>query len=259
MTEAPFDGQVALVSGGARGIGRAIARRLARGGARVVLTGLHDMEGARAAAAELSREGARVSAIAMDLGDRASVDAAVAGTLDRAGRLDIAVNNAGGSRPGRLLDLPAADWDALFDLHARGFFYFATAAARAMGQAPAPGEGGAIIGIAGASALRCYPGAGAYGAAKAAVVAAARQMAVEWAPLGLRVNCVCPGPIRSAGSDWETREPALAAEVTGIPIARAGTPEEVAEAVAYLAGARYVTGQRIVVDGGSTTTWYIKG
>ncbi|PZQ51448.1 MAG: NAD(P)-dependent oxidoreductase [Rhodovulum sulfidophilum] len=259
MTGQPFDGQVALVSGGARGIGRAIAARLAAGGAKVVLTGLADMDGAQAAAEELSRGGAFVRAVRMDLGDRASVEAAVAAAVALGGRLDIAVNNAGGSRPGRLLDLGAEDWDALFTLHTRGFFFFATAAARAMGTAPAPGEGGAIIGIAGASALRCYPGAGAYGAAKAAVVAAARQMAVEWAPRGLRVNCVCPGPIRPADSGWEAREPALAEEVTGIPIARAGTPEEVAEAVAYLAGARYVTGQQIVVDGGSTTTWYIKG
>lgn len=258
MTEKPFAGQVALVSGGARGIGRAIVARLAAGGARVVLTGLHDMEGAHAAAAELSRDGGAVEAVRMDLADRGSVEAAVAGTVERAGRLDIAVNNAGGSRPGRLLDLAADDWDAIFTLHTRGFFLFATAAARAMGHA-APGQGGAIIGIAGASALRCYPGAGAYGAAKAAVVAAARQMAVEWAPLGLRVNCVCPGPIREPGSGWEAREPALAEEVTAIPIPRAGTPGEVAEAVAYLAAARYVTGQHMVVDGGSTTTWYIKG
>jgi NAD(P)-dependent dehydrogenase (short-subunit alcohol dehydrogenase family) len=259
MTRVAFDGQVALVTGGARGIGRAIAARLAAEGARVVLTGLGDMEGARATAAELARDGAWVRAIRMDLGDRASVEAGVAATLALGGRLDIAVNNAGGARPGRLLDLPAEDWDALFTLHTRGFFFLATAAARAMGQASAPGAGGAIIGIAGASALRCYPGAGAYGAAKAAVLATARQMAVEWAPLGLRVNCVCPGPIRAEGSDWKTREPALAEEVKGLPIPRAGTPAEVAEAVAYLAGARYVTGQQIVVDGGGTTTWYIKG
>lgn len=255
----PLDGQVALVTGGARGIGRAIAAKLAAEGAEVAITGLHDMAGAEAAAAELGRDGARATALRLDLADRASVEAAVAETVARCGRLDIAVNNAGASRRGRLLDLSGADWDALFDIHARGFFYFATAAARAMGRAPAPGEGGAIIAIAGASALRCYPGSGAYGPSKAAVLSAARQMAVEWAPLGLRVNCVLPGPIRAANSGWQEREPALAAEVAGLPIPRAGTPEEVAEAVAYLAQARYVTGQQIVVDGGGVTTWYIKG
>lgn len=248
-----FDGQVALVTGGGRGIGRAIAAQLASQGARVMITAAHDLGGAEAAAAELSAAGADVRAVPMELVDRASVDAGVAEALARWGRLDIAVNSAGASRRGPLLDLSSEAWDHLFAVHAKGFFHLATAAARAMT------EGGAIIAIAGASALRCYPGAGAYGPSKAAVLSAARQMAVEWAPRRIRVNCVCPGPIREPESGWEAREPALAQEVTRIPLSRAGTPGEVAEAVAYLAGARYVTGQALAVDGGSTTTWYIQG
>lgn len=244
-------GQVALVTGGGRGIGRAIARELAAEGARVAITATHDLRAAERTAAELSAQGAEVRAIPMELTERGSVEAGVAAALGLWGRLDIAVNNAGASRRGRLLDLASEDWDLLFAVHARGFFHLATAAARAMP------EGGAIIAIAGASALRCYPGSGAYGPSKAAVIAAVRQMAVEWAPLGIRVNAVCPGPIRDPG--WEADEPALAEEVKGLPLARAGSPQEVAEAVAYLASARYVTGQALAVDGGGTTTWYIRG
>lgn len=250
--EKPFDGQVALVTGAARGIGRAIATRLLDGGARVAITAVHDLAAAEATAAALSDRG-EIRALRMELGERASVDAGVAAVIAQWGRLDIAVNNAGTSRRGRLLDLTTEDWDTLFAVHTRGFFHLGTAAARVMSG------GGAIIAIAGASALRCYPGAGAYGPSKAAVLSAARQMAVEWAPMGIRVNCVCPGPIREPGSGWEVREPALAEEVTRIPLARAGSPDEVAEAVAYLAQARYVTGEALSVDGGSTTTWYING
>lgn len=252
----PFSGRVALVTGGARGIGRAIAERLAQDGASVAITYVGDSASARATAAELSGAGARVEAVQMDLTDRALSEAAVRDVAQRLGGLDIVVNSAGASRKGRLLDLSTEDWDLLFAVHTRGFFHVATAAARIMIDAATPG---AIIGIAGASALRCYPGSGAYGPAKAAVLSVARQMAVEWAPHGIRVNCVLPGPIRPPDSGWETREPALFEEVQGIPLARAGTPGEVADAVAYMANASYVTGQALPVDGGSTTTWYIKG
>ncbi|HEY0212105.1 MAG TPA: SDR family NAD(P)-dependent oxidoreductase [Paenirhodobacter sp.] len=243
-------GKVALITGGGQGLGAAIAAELARCGARISLTGRSDMDAATVTATRL---GGR--AYAMDLTDRASVDAATARISDDFGGLDIVVNNAGASARGALLDLSTQDWDKLFAVHTRGFFHVATAAARAMIGAGTPG---CIIGIAGASALRSYPGAGAYSASKAAVLATARQMAVEWAPHRIRVNCVLPGPVRPADGAWQAAEPALAAEVTRIPLARAGTPEEVAQAVAYLASAGYVTGQDLIVDGGSSTTWYIQ-
>ncbi|MEI4472114.1 SDR family NAD(P)-dependent oxidoreductase [Frigidibacter sp. MR17.24] len=246
-----LSGQVALVTGGAQGLGAAIAAGLAERGARVALTGRSDMAGAAATAARL---GGR--AYAMDLTDRGSVETAFDRIAAELGPPEIVVNNAGASARGKLLALSGDDWDHLFAVHARGFFHVATAAARRM---IAAGVEGAIIGIAGASAQRCYPGAGAYAPSKAAVLAAARQMAVEWAPHRIRVNCVLPGPVRPADGAWQAHEPALAEEVLKIPLSRAGTPEEVAEAVAYLAGARYVTGQELVIDGGSTTTWYIQG
>jgi NAD(P)-dependent dehydrogenase (short-subunit alcohol dehydrogenase family) len=192
----------------------------------------------------------------MDLTDRPSVNATVGAVVERLGRLDIVVNNAGASRRGRLLDLASEDWNHVFAVQTLGFLHLAVAGAR---QMIAQGEGGSIIAIAGASALRCYPGNGAYGPSKAAVLSTVRQMAVEWADHRIRVNAVLPGPIRPDNKDWQSAEPDLVTEVQRIPLKRAGTPLEVAEAVAYLSTAGYVTGQNIVVDGGSTTTWYING
>ena len=251
----PLVGKVALVTGGARGIGEAIAQQLANAGAKVAITAQSDMGAAEATAARITESGASCMAVRMDLTDRRSVAGALSEVVALWGRLDLLVNNAGTSAPGRLLDLTTEDWDRSFDIHAKGFFYVGTEAARHM----ATQGSGAIIAIAGASALRCYPGNGSYGPSKSAVLATMRQMAVEWAPLGIRVNAVCPGPVRDPASDWQTKEPALASEVARLPLPRAGTPDEIADAVRYLALAGYVTGQELVVDGGGTTTWYIQG
>jgi NAD(P)-dependent dehydrogenase (short-subunit alcohol dehydrogenase family) len=249
----PLFGQVALVSGGAKGIGRAICRQLAELGASVVLTSTLDRESADLTASQLTASGSTAFALMMDLTDRSSVDATVGTVVERLGRLDIVVNNAGTSRRGKLLNLASQDWNHVFAVQTLGFFHLAVAGAR---QMMAQG-GGSIIAIAGASALRSYPGNGAYGPSKAAVLSAVQQMAVEWADYGIRVNAVLPGPIRGSDDDWRTNEPGLAAEVRRIPLKRVGTPEEVAQAVGYLSTAGYVTGQNIVVDGGSTTTWYM--
>lgn len=252
----PLQGQVAFISGGGKGIGCAICRELAALGASVALTGTRDMATAEATAAEIRAAGGQAVALPMDLADRGAVDAAVERAVADLGRVDIVVNNAGASRRGRLLELSSDDWNHVFAIQSLGFFHLAVAGARQMIR---QGGGGAIVAIAGASALRSYPGNGAYGPSKAAVLSAVQQMAVEWAPHNIRVNAVLPGPIRPAEEDWQAKEPALAAEVGRIPLKRAGTPLEVAQAVAYLASARYVTGHNLVVDGGSTTTWYING
>jgi NAD(P)-dependent dehydrogenase (short-subunit alcohol dehydrogenase family) len=255
-TAPPLSGKVAFISGGGKGIGRAICLKLAALGASVALTGSRDMAAAEETAAEVRAGGGRALALPMDLTDRSSVDEAMDRAVAALGRMDIVVNNAGASRRGRLLDLASEDWNLVFSVQAQGFFHLAVAGARQMIR---QGGGGAIIAIAGASALRCYPGNGAYGPSKAAVLSSVQQMAVEWAPHGIRVNAILPGPIRPTDEAWQAKEPALAEEVQKIPLKRAGTPLEVAEAAAYLSSAGYVTGQNIVVDGGSTTTWYISG
>jgi 3-oxoacyl-[acyl-carrier protein] reductase len=249
-------GRVVLVTGGGKGIGRAIALSFAREGATVGVLAVQDLVQAETVAEEVRAFGGQALALRADITQEDSLNNAVAEVVARYGRLDVMINNAGGSGRGALLDLSPEDWDRVFAVNARGAFLAGRVAAR---QMIAQGGGGAIIHIAGASAHRCYPGAGGYGPSKAAVVSLTQQMAVEWAGHGIRVNGVSPGPIREAKSGWEAREPRLVAEVQKIPLKRAGEPIDVALAALYLASddARYVTGQMLIVDGGSVTTWYM--
>ncbi|MFA5120950.1 SDR family NAD(P)-dependent oxidoreductase [Zavarzinia sp.] len=248
-------GRVAIVTGGAKGIGRAIAFGIAAEGGRVAIVANRDRAAAEALAAEIAAGGGQACAYAADVTERDAVERLVDAVLGDFGALDILVNNAGYGAPAPLLDLDETAWDEVFRVNAKGAFLTGVAAARRM----KPRGGGAIVNIAGASAHRCYPGAGAYGPAKAAVVSLTRQMALEWATDGIRVNGVSPGPIREPGTGWEVREPALAAEVGRLPLKRAGTPGEVARAVTYLASddAAYTTGQMLIVDGGGVETWYL--
>jgi NAD(P)-dependent dehydrogenase (short-subunit alcohol dehydrogenase family) len=249
-------GRVVVVTGGGRGIGRAITLSFAREGAAVAVLAVQDLMQAERVVEEVRGFGGQALALRADITQETSIAEAVAAVVAQYGRVDVLVNNAGGSARGALLDLSPEDWDAVFAVNARGAFLAARVAAR---QMIVQGGGGAIVHIAGASAHRCYPGAGGYGPSKAAVVSLTQQMAVEWAEYGIRVNGVSPGPIREPESGWEAREPRLVAEAQKIPLRRVGEPVDVALAALYLASddARYVTGQMLIVDGGSVTTWYI--
>ena len=248
-------GQAALVTGGGREIGRAISLALAHEGADVAIVYRSDRASAEAVAAEVTAIGPRATIVPADCTDRASAAAMVAATVSAFGRIDLLVNNAGARGRGALLDVSDEDWDRVVHVNLRGVFAAGVAAARAMQRQ----GGGAIVNIAGASAHRSYPQAGAYGPSKAAVVSLTKQMALEWAPLGIRVNGVSPGPIREPGSGWEAAEPGLVSQAAKIPLGRVGTPHDVARAVVYLASADagYVTGHMLLVDGGSAETWYV--
>lgn len=246
--------KVALVTGGAKGIGRAICQELASCGVRIALVYRHDRHSAEKTAMEIVQQGGQVQLYQAELTERPSVAQLVAQVVDDWGGIDILVNNAGASAHASLLELTDSQWQTVLQSNATSCFITSTEVAKVMLE-----RGGSIISIAGASAHRCYPGAGAFGPSKAAIVNLTTQMAMEWAQYGIRVNGVSPGPIREANSGWQQQEHALAEEVMRLPISRAGTPLEVAKAVRYLAGddAGYTTGQMLIVDGGGVCTWYL--
>lgn len=246
------DRPVALVTGAAQGIGRAIA------------TALLD-DGYRVAAADLAPPGQRdplmvggrepALAVRCDVAVRSEVDAAVAATVDRWGRLDVLVNNAGTMWIADAAELSADAWDRVLDVNARGVL--------ACSQAAYPHlrvRGGAIVNVVSISQLRGQPGLAAYAASKGAVESLTRTLAVEWAGDGIRVNGVAPGHVMTPMVEQALDEGTLPeAEYAGwrrrIPFGeRLADPAEIASVVVFLAGpgAGYVTGQQVVVDGGLT-------
>ncbi|HEX8058401.1 MAG TPA: SDR family oxidoreductase [Novosphingobium sp.] len=238
---ARFDGKVAIVTGGARGIGGAIVKRLVSEGAKVMIADLNSP----------AETGGNVAFIKTDATRTADVQAAVAATLDRWGKLDILVNNAG---IGSLVETPDMEedaWDQVFAINTRAVFVFCKAAIPAMRQS----GGGAIVNIASISGLVGDFAMGAYNASKAAVVNYTRSLALDCGRDGIRVNALCPGLIET-----DMAAPAVADPVDRafwfdrIPLGRSGRPEEMAAVAAFLASddASYMTGSIVAADGGIT-------
>lgn len=246
-------GKTALVTGGSKGAGLAIAQQLAKCGVNIALIIRSDRAAAETAVASLRSLGVKAGYWQADMTIRAEVVTALEKIMAELGRVQLLVNNAGGSAPAPLLALKDQQWQQVINTNLHGTFVVSTEVVRRMVA------GGVVINIAGASAHRCYPGAGAYGPSKAAVVNLTQQMALEWASRGIRVCGVSPGPIRPADNAWQQHEPELAEEVSRLPLKRAGTPEEIAHTVCFLASdaASYITGQMLLVDGGGASTWYM--
>jgi meso-butanediol dehydrogenase/(S,S)-butanediol dehydrogenase/diacetyl reductase len=241
-------GKVALITGGASGIGAATARRLAQEGARVVLADL-DEEGARRLAGEI---GAQASPVRGDIADASDAAALVRHTLAVFGRLDILHNSAAMGLPGRIAEMDADAWNRTIAINLTGHFLVARHALPPMLER----GGGAIVNMSTATALTVEEGLGAYAAAKAGVIALTRQIAVEYGRRGVRANCICPGAVATPPTM------AFVGAVEGVrarieaatPLRRIASAEEVANVVAWLASdeASYVNGATIVVDGGAT-------
>ncbi len=247
-----FEGKVAVVTGGAQGIGRACAEMLVGEGAHVALLDLA-REPADATAAELSASGGACVAVECDVASADDVGRAFERVRASFGRLDILVNNAGTGAADRTEDLPESSWDRVLDVTLKGTFLCSQHAGRAM----IAQRSGAIVNIASMVGMTAFPNRAAYASAKAGVVALTKVTSNEWAPLGVRVNAVSPGYVRTS-----LVELAIAAGVHEpdriegrTPVARMGRPDEVAGAVRYLASdeAAFVTGHVLVIDGGFST------
>ena len=244
-------GRRAVVTGAARGLGKAIGRRLAEAGAAVLLADL-DEAGARDAAADLSRSyDARVIATGIDVADSATIIAAADLAVEQLGGIDIWVNNAGIFPTAPLLDMTDELWDKVLDINLRGVFAGSREAARRMITAD---NGGVIINVASTAGFKGVgPGLAAYVASKHGVRGVTRQMAVELAPRGIRVLAVAPTFMVTEGTSSGPIPPAQRAMLSG-RLGRPGVPDDVARAVLFCASdmSIFMTGSTLLVDAGET-------
>jgi 3-oxoacyl-[acyl-carrier protein] reductase len=239
-----LQGQVALVTGGSRGIGLAIARELASAGARVAVVA-RDGARAEAAAAELPGDGHR--GYACDVASSEACNALVKQVEADFGGLDVLVNNAGVTRDNVLMRIKDEDWDAVLDTNLRGAFNLMRAASRGMMKK----RSGRIVNISSVVGVTGNAGQANYAASKAGLIGMTKSVAKELAGRGVLVNAVAPGYIET-DMTAELPEAARTALMGGIALGRLGKPEDIAPAVRFLAGpgASYITGQVLVVDGG---------
>jgi 3-oxoacyl-[acyl-carrier protein] reductase len=243
MVPIDLTGRVALVTGGTRGIGRAIAQQLHAAGAKVAITG-RDAERAKAAAAEL---GGGTAGFGCEMTDAAQVEAAVAGTEAALGPVDILVNNAGLTRDQIVLRMSEADWDTVLGVNLKGAFV----ATRSVLKGMMKRKSGRIVNVSSIVGITGNKGQANYAASKAGLIALTKSVAKEYASRNILVNCVAPGFIETDMTNALPVE-ARTSLLQQIALARLGRPEDIAGAVLFLVSdlAGYVTGQVVVVDGG---------
>jgi len=250
VTTAPLDGKVAIVTGGSRGIGAAIAALLAEHGAAVVVSG-RDADRLQRAVQALQERGATVHGVVADAAKREDVDRLVEATKERFGRVDILVNNAGVSLWTTIDETSEADWDRVLDTNLKGVFLGCKAAIPAMRRT----GGGSIVNIASMAGLQPLPRHFAYCAAKAGLIHMTRSLAADHGREGIRINCICPGAVLTPllGVAIDIDDPALLERIgRGAALGRVGKPEEVANVCLFLCSdaASYMTGATLSVDGG---------
>lgn len=237
----------ALVTGGTRGIGRAIVQELARDGARVAFTFRSSVEDAESLTAELQEAGAEVLAFQGDVAAAGSAEEAVNGVLDAWGSLDVLVNNAGVTRDGLLLRMSEEDWDTVVETNLKSLFHFCKAAYRPMMKQ----RGGRIVNLASISGVTGNAGQTNYAASKSGIIGFSKSLARELAARNVTVNVVAPGFVATDMTAAMT-DAAREAMLSAVPLGRWAEPNEIASAVAFLASddAQYITGHVLHVDGG---------
>jgi NAD(P)-dependent dehydrogenase (short-subunit alcohol dehydrogenase family) len=247
-----LDGKVALVTGGASGIGRATALTCAREGAKLVIADMND-EGGQQTVHMITENGGKATFVRVEVRQASEVEAMISKAVETYGRLDCAHNNAGiGSRPRvRLHELPEESWDRVIGINLTGVWLCMKYEIRQM----LTQGGGAIVNTASIMGLvGSWSRSGAYNASKHGVVGLTKTAALEYATAGIRVNAVCPGYIRTPLIEAAlTNNPEMEAQIIERhPVGRLGRPEEIAEAVAWLCSdaASFVTGHAMTVDGG---------
>ena len=244
-----LDGKAALVTGGARGNGAGIGRGLADHGADVVLADIDGDAASRTATEIADATDRQVSSIAGDVGDPDDAEAMVDHTVSKLGGIDILVNNAGILETADFLELSLESWERVLRVNLTGSMLVAQAAARRMGDT----NGGSIINVTSIGAEAAFAGTTSYGASKGGLQMMTRTMALDLARVGIRVNALAPGFIKTSMTEpLYTSEKAVAVIEEFVPLERMGVPADLAGTVVYLASdlAEYVTGETITVDGG---------
>jgi len=257
LSQFSLEGKLVLITGGSRGIGEETAIRFAKAGADVAVTSrkLPDLE---KVVAKIENLGRKAMAVPTHVGKVDQIQFLVDQVVEKFGKIDVLVNNAGTNFFMTAMDMTEKGWDSIMNLNLKGLFFLSQAVARVMKE----NGGGKIVNIASTSGLKVQPATGHYSIAKAGVVMATKVMALEWAEHNIRVNCIAPGAIETLLYDsifsglGEEAGKAKDAFTATIPLKRAGDPREIADAAIFLSSqaSSYMTGQTFAVDGGALLT-----
>jgi len=247
MMRSPVKGLVALVAGGGSGIGEAAARTFAANDGLVAIADVRK-EMADRVVATIVAAGGKAIAVAMDVAKQSDIDAALKTVLAQFGKLDVLINTAGVIKPAPLETTPLEDWRFSFAINVEGALMLARSCLPHLRKGRAP----AIVNCSSLSGGRAYPMGGPYGPTKAALISLSRQMAIEWAEFGVRVNCVNPGIVDTPLVRANVSPEMIKLREERIPLHRMGTPAELADLIVFLASpaASFITGQDINCDGG---------